>query len=601
MHVRSSLLAAIALAAAPLFAQTTKPAAGIRDSITVLATAEPVTEGESSRSVETIDTASHPALVSGPATWLRSDPSVDIQMRGPMGVQSDISIRGTSFEQTLVLLNGLRINDAQTSHFNLDVPVPLLGISSIDVLHGAGSTLYGSDAVGGVVDLRTSKPDVSSLRLRAGVGSYGINQQGLAAALAKRQMSEMLTGSRDFSTGFIADRDYRSENAASETRLNTFLGDTDLLLATSDRAYGADQFYGNYPSWERTKAWFAAGTQNFGQNTSASLAYRRHSDVFVLFRNNPAAYENNHIDTSWQGVVRRKDTIGSRISIFSGLEENADTVNSNNLGRHGRNRGAGYVDVDFRSKFYSLSVGVRNELIGGYGNVASPSVSGAAFLTENVKVRGAVGYGFRLPTYTDLYYKDPTTNPNPALQPESAWNYEGGFDWYATPHLAFSATGFTSHQHDAIDYVRSGNAGPYQAQNLSAFQFTGAELSLRAQLAHRQQLRLAYTGVTGAQDALAGIQSRYLFNYPSNNASAEWIAPLRNFTLRTRLGVTQRFQRDPYATVDLSVAREKGIIRPYLQMTNLSNTGYEEIKGVRMQGRAFVGGVDIVLSRRRRY
>lgn len=598
MQVRTSVLAAMTIVASSLCAQQAQQPNIVRDSITVLATAEPVTQGESSRSVESIDTATHPTLVGEPVTWLRNDPSVDIMTRGPMGVQSDISIRGTSFEQTLVLLNGLRINDAQTSHFNLDIPVPLLAISNIDVLHGAGSTLYGSDAVGGVVDLRTRKPDFSSLRLRAGIGSYGINQQAISAGLAKRRVTEVLTGMRDFSTGFIADRDYRSENASSETRIDTFLGETNLLLATSDRSYGADQFYGNYPSWERTKAWFAAGTQNFGKDTSASLAYRRHSDVFVLFRNNPAAYENNHIDSSWQGVIRRKDTVGKHINIFSGLEENADTVNSTNLGRHGRNRGAGYADVDLRYQKFSLSAGLRNEL-GAFGNVASPGFSGAYWLREKIKLRGAVGYGFRIPTYTDLNYSDPAVHGNSNLKPESAWNYEGGIDWYATSRLALSATGFVSRQHNAIDYVRPlGSSGFFTASNLSNFQFSGAELSLRAALRHHQQLRLAYTGVTGAQGVLADKETRYLFNYATNNASAEWIAPLRNFTLRTRIGATQRYQQDTYATLDISAAREKGILRPYLQMTNLTNTGYEEIAHIRMQGRTFIGGLEIVLPRR---
>jgi len=90
--------------------------------------------------------------------------------------------------------------------------------------------------------------------------------------------------SRDFSTGFRPDRDYRSSSVSSETRFKTALGGTDILFAGSDRPFGADQFYGNFDSWERTKSWFASITQDIGQNASLSFGYRRHSDVFVLLR-----------------------------------------------------------------------------------------------------------------------------------------------------------------------------------------------------------------------------------------------------------------------------------------------------------------------------
>src|SRR6202044_3901880 len=126
----------------------------------------------------------------------------DIQQRGAAGVQADISIRGGSFDQTLVLVNGLRINDAETSHFNVDLSVPLEALSGIDVLRGAGSTLYGSDALAGVVDFLTAKPEVDAVRLRSGIGSFGENQQGIVGTLASGKWQQTVSGSRDFSTGF---------------------------------------------------------------------------------------------------------------------------------------------------------------------------------------------------------------------------------------------------------------------------------------------------------------------------------------------------------------------------------------------------------------
>jgi len=598
--MRHKAIVRTALLCTPLFAQAqqpTIPKPTTQQTVTVVGDAEPIIEGQTSRSVTTLDLQATPNLIPSVADTLRNDSSVDIQMRGPMGVQSDLSVRGSTFEQTLVLVNGLRINDAETSHFNLDIPIPLPALGRIDVLHGAGSTLYGSDAIAGTVDIRTIRPQTNSLRATAAYGSYGINQQSLVASGLHGRWSEVLSGARDFSTGFIADRDYRSESLASETGLTSALGQSDLLLATSDRAFGANQFYGAYPSYERTKGWFAGLTQSLFTNTTLAAAYRRHTDQFVLFRANPAIYENNHIDQSWQAVLRRKDTIGEHVTLLSGLDNNLDQIASNSLGHHGRNRSAGYLDVDLRSRRATFSAGLREEVIGGYGVVSSPGFSGAFELAHNLRVSGSAGYGFRLPTYVDKYYNDPTTIANPALKPESSWSYDGGLTWFPRPTLVLTATGFTSRQSNAIDYVRNGDTGPYQAQNLTSVNLTGAELSLQAQLSHHQRLRLSYTGITGAQSALAGLESRYLFNYPTHNANADWVTTLQQVDLRLHVAAAQRYQRTTYATLDVSAARSTGRLRPYLQMTNLTNTGYVEISGIRMQGRAFVGGLQLILNR----
>ena len=145
--------------------------------------------------------------------------------------------------------------------------------------------------------------------------------------------------------------------------------------------------------------------------------------------------------------------------------------------------------------------------------------------------------------------------------------------------------------------TRSIMSGP-TAATLSGVRFAGVESSMQWNIDSNQQLKLAWTFLSGTQNALHGLQSEYIFNYPVNNASAEWIATFaRSILLRTRVGVAQRYQQEAYPVWDTSIAREVGRIHPYLQMTNLSNTGYQEISGVNMPGRAFIGGVEVVLTR----
>lgn len=585
------------LGAFSAIAQTPQTISPVSTTVIVLGSPTPVTMGESARSVVLLDTQQHPLAFNTLEDYLRTDSSVQINQRGSGGYPADISIRGTSFEQSLILLDGFRVNDAQAAHNNLDLPVPLAAMSNIEVLHGAGSTLYGADALGGVADFVTARPAQTSFWVSGGGGNFGENQQTFVGNYARHKFAEQLAGHREFSSGFMYDRDFRNENLSSETWLNSPLGGTDVLLAGSDTPFGANQFYGPYPSWERTKSWFGSIRQALGAKTDFGYAYRRHSDNFVLFRDQPQIYANNHIATGWQAVLRHTTMLRPKDGLYYGLDFDGDSVHSNNLGQHARNWGAGYLDLDVRSwKRGTLSAGGREEIISGGHNVFSPMIAGTYWLRPTVKGRAAIGYGFRLPTYTDLYYTDPTTVGNANLKPESAWNYEGGFDWYPRSNLAASITGFDSPQKNFIDYIRSSPTDLWHATNLDEFSFAGIESSLAWHYRPNQELNLVWTWVKGMQTVPPGIEAKYASNYAVHNGMLNWFAGFGKWaTVNTRLGVQQRLGQTAYPVWDVSLAHEEGRFQPFLQLTNLSNTGYSEIPDVRMPGRAAIAGIKIWL------
>ena len=577
----------------------------------VLGTATPVPLAESQRSVEILPVKGESLAAESPQDLLRQDSSVFIEERGAGGGQADLALRGGSFEQTLVLLNGFRINDAQTSHHNLDLPVPLEAMDSIQVLEGAGSTLHGVDALSGVVDFLTAAPDHDSLFVRGGEGSFESNEETLLAGATRGRWSGRVTAERNFSTGFMTDRDYRNEDSSAETWVGTRLGVTDLLFAVSDRSFGANQFYGDYPSWERTKGWFGGVRQDLGSRTEAAFAYRRHTDEFVLFRDDPAIYENNHIDGSWQGSLRRTENWPAGTLLLMGLEADGDSINSNNLGLHARNRGAGYVDVDLRpaKKRWSLSVGAREEIFsGGAQAVFSPELAGSFRVASSLKLRATGGYGFRIPTYTDLYYSDPSTLGNANLKPESAWTGDGGADWTPSAKVTVSATGFYSQQHDTIDYVKSATPNPYLppncpantwcADNLNGLHFAGVETSFTWIPKKSQTVRIEWTALHGAQTALRGLESEYVFNYPVENIHASWTWAMgHDIVLTNAVQLAQRYQQTVYPVWNATLTRDDWKVRPYLRLMNASNTGYQEITGVNMPPRTIMGGIAVQVVR----
>jgi len=642
------LLAVVLPAAFAQDAATTPktPVKALAETMVVLGSATPVPLTESQRSVDVLPVQGQSLAAESPQDFLRGDSSIFLEERGGGGGQADIVMRGGSFEQTLLLLNGFRINDAQTSHHNLDLPTPMDAIDSIQSLEGAGSTLHGVDALSGVVDFLTAAPDHDSLFVRAGEGSFQSNEETLVGGATRGSWSGRVVAERNFSTGFAAtpgytaptytgacspqlcqnDRDYRNEDASAEGWVGSRLGVTDLLFASSDRSFGANQFYGAYNSWERTKGWFASARQELGGHTVAAFGYRRHTDDFVLWRNDPAGYENNHIDGSWQGSLGQTLTVRKDSVLLMGLEADGDSINSFNfsnlnssglversfaLGVHARNRGAGYVDLDLRpaKRRWSLSAGAREEIFsGGARAVFSPELAGSLRVAKQLKLRASGGYGFRIPTYTDLYYSDPSTLGNASLKPESAWSSDGGADWAPSAKLTLSATGFFSKQHDTIDYVKSTTLpNPYLpagcpgniwcADNLNGFGFSGVETRLTWIPRKSQTVRIAWTGVHGAQSALHGLESEYVFNYPVQNIRASWSAALgHDFVLTNAVQIAERYQQTAYPVWNATVTHDTGKLRPYLRLTNLGNTGYQEITGVNMPPRTIMGGVALQLG-----
>lgn len=557
---------------------------------------------ETDRAVNAIDVGQSASEYRSWADALEQIPALDVQQRTP-GMEADLSIRGTTFEEALILVNGLRLNDVQTGHNNLDIPFPFESVQRIEVLKGAGSTLYGSDAMGGAVNFITGVPETSEVRLGAGIGNWGTNLQNGALTLAKKRFDEQLTFVRELSTGFIPDRDYRNLAAASETGINTPIGRSDVLLGISDRPFGAAGFYGvspSIPSWEREKGWLAAWMQPIGTQTTADFAYRRHTDQYVYVKSDPSLYENNHIDEDYQAALRRFEKVSSSdtMRVYYGADAIREHIDSSNLGIHTRDQGGVYASFDARAlKRFSFNVGGREELYTGGQQVFSPSISGAYWMNAHVKLRASASHAFRLPDYTELYYTDPVHLGNPNLLPETSWSYEGGVQIAATRGIIVDGDVFYHRDRNVIDYIVSDSAPagtPYTAANIQKLNFTGAEVALRWQIAQQQKIELSYTGIHGAGAPLAGLKYLYVFNFPSNEGLATWWSRLPGgLDSRVRVAAVQRYGVDVYPLVEWTVGRQFEHWKPYLQLTNLTNTSYQEIAGLQMPGRGFIAGLEL--------
>ncbi len=243
-------------------------------------------------------------------------------------------------------------------------------------------------------------------------------------------------------------------------------------------------------------------------------------------------------------------------------------------------------------KRYSFTVGGREEIYKGGARQFNPTAAFGAWISPHWKLRASASRAFRLPSYTDLYYHDPANLGSPYLKPESAWGYDAAVEWNAGRKIHGDFGVFMERERNGIDFVRQSPTDLWRATNFDRLNFTGVDASVTV-----KSVEFRYTGLHGAQDVLAGLASKYVFNYPTHNGTISWQGLLpAGFIARTRIGVLKRFERDPYALWDLYVANRRGRWTPFVQLTNITSTHYQEIQGIVMPTRAALIGVDWKLA-----
>ena len=215
-----------------------------------------------------------------------------MRRRGPEGVQADVSLRGADYNGTLVLVDGEPVNDPQTNHHTLDLDVPADAIERIEVLYGTASALYGSEAVGGVINIVTRGGGLGKARAQV-EGRYVHGSRSLDAGslrLATRitdGVTVSVDGARSESSGFRDDREHATQGLRASLQVDTPLGPVTLAGGTASRAFGAYAFYGTrYPNQQeatqtRSLRLSADLLLGGGWSLAPSASVRRHHDDFI--------------------------------------------------------------------------------------------------------------------------------------------------------------------------------------------------------------------------------------------------------------------------------------------------------------------------------
>lgn len=580
---------------------------------------------------------------------LRYLPGVEIQSRGGFGVQSDLTLRGSTYNQVLVLIDGVRINDPLTGHFNGYVPVALAEIERVEVTKGTSSSIYGADAVGGVINFITkAKPTRSNLDVDATIkaGSNGYIASDLSVLGTSKKWRFSIGAQSNRSDGQQFENPNRATVASAPSHYNTWfetntysgsigrdLGDNwnvRLRSAYDERSFAAKYFYtANVydESVENTSVFFnnlnISGAKG-RLKTDIDISFRQSTDEFIF---NPLFTANNHTTRFGLFQVNQSFAHSDAHTFVYGIQADSRFIESNDRGNHTNFHMGGYGQwIGKLVDNLTTTLSLRADYDDNYLFELSPQLN-ISYIFNKFVFRGGAGKGIRAADYTERYV---STNlkaltagrnlGNPDLVAESSWSYEVGADYYVANGFRILTTGFYRASGNLIDYVPTPgseitnvsvklqpNSDYLYSKNLSTVNTIGLELELWYKKVldsgNSFTLRAGYTGLESVNPE--GTVSKYVSAHAKHLVNGSLNLSVSNFDF----GFTSvyKMRENAYSkalnvelTPEYFVANLNAGVRLVDnkltikgEVINLFDEDYSDILGAKMPGRWFVVGLSL--------
>lgn len=556
---------------------------------------------------------------------LRLTPSVDIRERGSKGIQADISVRGGSFDQTMVMLNGIDFTDARTGHQSHSLPVDIDCVSGVELVEG----VPGVGAYAGAVNIRTAPLMPDYLRFEGSGGQYGYAYGNISAAATRERLTLFTAASYRRSDGYMHNTDFTNYNAFLRATYEARrAGNFEFQAGYQDRAFGSNGFYAAYnpDQWEKTSTALASlrWSVPLGRFTlGSSASYRKNFDRYDWTRGTAL---NRH-NTDNVGARLWADFRWAAGMTSLGGDYTYNHIYSTNLGEkldrphgiytHAKARHVGNLWLrhvkQWRRWEAAASGGVS---LTPYGTSALWNVSADYRPVEGLHVGAGIAQSMRLPTFTDLYYSSPAQINNLDLTPEHAITYRLGAD-YTRSRWHVALQGYYRAGRDIIDWVlREDMGGKWHSEQSNSLSTFGVELSggYRSEQGFLRRATLLYAYVTTSQDdrlvtknamdymrhkTALNVEVRFLRRFSLSLTGAVYDRA-GNYTYYPVAGdssVSEIRSFDPYFLLDGRLSWEKGICRLYVDATNITDTDYCEMGGIRRPGAWVTGGIVLTIGR----
>ena len=567
-------------------------------------------------------------------------PNVDMRKRGLFGAQADISIRGASFDQTMVLLNGININDPQTGHYSLNLPIDIESVEKIEILEGPASRIYGNNALGGAVNFITGTQPKNYLKAAFTRGQHGFQKTSLAGTVNTKYTTHHLAISETASDGYMHNTDFKNMTVFLQNKLKNSIIPLDLQMGYTQKDFGANSFYGpKYPDqYESLHTFFAAlkGNATISRfNISPSIYWRRNYDQYILIRDNPDIYRNFHYTD-----IHGADIIASFNNRFgltkAGILARNERIYSNNLGETMDNpikvpqqddkwytktdqriNMSAFVEQNLYINKWSASVGA----LVNHNNYADnkpeiyPGIDMAYHLNNSTKIYASANRAMRLPTFTDLYYQSPMHISNLNLKPERSTEYELGTKitkgkWKSAVNY------FYRNISDAIDWIWLTDQQKWHTMNLTNIHTHGISAGGSWDTKRKnfivQSFSAHYTFMNSSKSANQ-YQSYYVMDYLRHKLNigithrivekinAHWQVGWQNrnggyMQYNVEDGSETETPYKAFWQIDLRIYRQTEQLNIFVEASNLSNKQYQDIGNVVLPGLWVRMGIAVMIN-----
>lgn len=595
------LLAGIVGGSIPVMAQNPDPPV-FGDLMVVTASLESTSELELPASVTVIGAEEIAARqITSVSDLLRVVAGLDVVRSGSPGQVASLFTRGTDADSTLVLWNGVELNDPYFGGFNWAF-LPTEGVERVEIVRGPFSSLYGGDAIGGVVQVFSAEREGGDVRLEG--GSQGYLRGALSAGKQLGSLRLDVSGHLRRGEGRLENDFYDSEELVARGEWRFAPGLSLGLIARANDSQSGIPLSGGSPSPNREISWqerqlavpFRAELGRWQVDARLSTvaydsAFQDPDDPFGFTASSTESESRRaRAVASYRFAASRWISVGSE---YDRAEVTDSSVLGVNLDGESQRTWAVFGEIFQRLGPLSLDLGLRFDDNDVFGSQTSPRLGAVWAISNRLRVRGSYGRAFRAPSIGELFF--PVTG-NPELEPETSNSLElavdfGGEDW------SVGLTGFENRLENLIDF----DFATFGNINVGRARTRGLEL----EAGYRNRLiGLRWSGTyLDTEDLETGLP---LLRRPERSSSLVATFHPQPYTVSaTLVYVGERADIDPvtferavndgYLRLDLAVEWQlTGRIAPYARIENVSDEEYSEALGFPVPGRTFVGGLEVV-------
>ena len=526
---------------------------------------------------------------------------IDIRRRGAGSAQADLYIRGGTFDQTLLLIDGIKMEDAQTGHHTLNFIPPPEVIQRIEIVKGPAARTFGQNAFTGAINIITKKEIAKSFSLGLQQGSYDQTNGNIMLGSSNEKTSVIVFGSKNTSDGYRYNTDYDQNHIFIKSTFFKHKTPLDLITSFSSRKFGGNGFYANpdaIDQYEETQASLIALSTRVNKGEwifKPKIYWRRGQDMYEFVRGKPEIYRNLHI-TNKVGVAFDASLISDLGNVGMGFDVSRVAISSNNLGERERT----LVNLFIEHRFYLLDklIDITQGLAANYYSDfkwnAFPGIDLGLNFSPNFKLYSSLGFTYRVPTFTDLYYTDRTTTGNADLLPEEAFSKEVGMRLTQSSY-SLSVAYFDRSSSNLIDYVKKTDTALWKAENIQRLDTQGIDFEFSTSFqfkAIKHRLKIGYSYLENSLRDITFDFSKYVIN---NALKHHWVTSysttiFEKITTALVYKYAERTGGNSYRVLDFNAQWNLKPFELSVSFNNILNEVYSETNLIPMpKGNALFG------------